>query len=243
VGHVDERDSHLLLDRLELDLHVLAQLEVEGAQRLVEQQHPGPVDERAGERDPLPLTAGELGGPAALEALETDHPERLPDAGPALALRDLPDHEPVRDVVADVHVGKQRVVLEHRVDVALERRPAGDVLAVQQDPAGGGQLEARDHPQRRRLARPRRAQHGEELAVGHVEVHAGDGDDLAESLLDRIEPHCRRRVLRGWRAARRRKRPAGIPRRRVGCGRNRQALLETAALARRLDRTASPGSR
>ena len=50
VGHVDERDPDLLLDPLELDLHLLAQLQVEGAQRLVEEQG-GPVDERPGEGD------------------------------------------------------------------------------------------------------------------------------------------------------------------------------------------------
>ena len=45
VRHVDERDADVLLDALELDLELLAQLEVERAQRLVEQQH-----RRAGSR-------------------------------------------------------------------------------------------------------------------------------------------------------------------------------------------------
>ena len=60
VRHVDERDADLLLDPLELDLHLLAQLEVERAERLVEQQHLRAVDDRAGERDALALAAGEL---------------------------------------------------------------------------------------------------------------------------------------------------------------------------------------
>ena len=38
VGHVDERDADLALDAFELELHHLAQLEVEGAERFVEQQ-------------------------------------------------------------------------------------------------------------------------------------------------------------------------------------------------------------
>ena len=49
-----------MLDPLQLELHLLAQLQVERAERLVEQQHLRPVDERAGERDPLLLAAGEL---------------------------------------------------------------------------------------------------------------------------------------------------------------------------------------
>ena len=64
VGHVDEGDAELLLQALELDLHFLAQLEVERAQRLVEQQHLGAVDQRARQRDPLALAAGQLRRPA-----------------------------------------------------------------------------------------------------------------------------------------------------------------------------------
>src|SRR5207248_9400067 len=62
VGYVDEGDADLLLDRLELDLHLLAQLEVERTEWLVQEQDPRAVDERPGQRDPLPLAAGELRG-------------------------------------------------------------------------------------------------------------------------------------------------------------------------------------
>ena len=60
VGHEDERDPDLALDALELDLHLLAQLEVQRAERLVEQQHLGPVHQGAGQGDPLALAAGQL---------------------------------------------------------------------------------------------------------------------------------------------------------------------------------------
>ncbi len=57
VGHVDERDPDLLLERLELELHLLAELQVEGAERLVEQEHRRAVHEGTGERDALLLAA------------------------------------------------------------------------------------------------------------------------------------------------------------------------------------------
>ena len=60
VGHVDERDPDLLLDPLELHLHLLAQLEVERAERLVEQQYGRLVDQRSGERDALRLATRDL---------------------------------------------------------------------------------------------------------------------------------------------------------------------------------------
>ena len=60
VGHVDERDPDLLLERLQLDLERLSQLGVEGAERLVEEQHRGLQDERPRERDALLLAARHL---------------------------------------------------------------------------------------------------------------------------------------------------------------------------------------
>ena len=60
VGDEHERDPDVALQRLQLDLHLLAQLEVEGAERLVEEQHLGMVDEGPGEGDALALTAAEL---------------------------------------------------------------------------------------------------------------------------------------------------------------------------------------
>ena len=77
VRDVHERRARARLDLLELELHLLAQLEVERAQRLVEQQRGGFVDERARERDALLLAAGELPGPALLHALEAHRAHRL----------------------------------------------------------------------------------------------------------------------------------------------------------------------
>ena len=66
-----------LLQRLQLLLHLLAELEIERAERLVEQQHLRPVDQRAGKRDALALAAGELRRAALLIAGELDHGERV----------------------------------------------------------------------------------------------------------------------------------------------------------------------
>ncbi len=72
----------------ELDLHLLAQLEVEGAERLVEQEHPRLEDDRTGEGHPLALATGELGGPAGAEVAEAHGLQRLAGALAALPLAD-----------------------------------------------------------------------------------------------------------------------------------------------------------
>ena len=80
MGDVHERDPDVLLDPLELDLQLLAQAQVECAERLVEQQRARPVDQRAGERDSLRLAAGELAGPALGQVGQLDELERVGDA-------------------------------------------------------------------------------------------------------------------------------------------------------------------
>ena len=54
------------------------------------------------------------------------------------------------------------------------RRHAGHVLAVDQDAAGVGRLEARQHAQQRGLAAARAAQQGEQLAALDLEIDAVD---------------------------------------------------------------------
>jgi hypothetical protein len=60
VGHVHERDPDLDLDALELDLELPSELEVQGAQRLIEQEHGRAVDQGTRQRHPLLLPAGQL---------------------------------------------------------------------------------------------------------------------------------------------------------------------------------------
>ncbi len=176
VGHVDERDPDLLLDPLELDLHLLAELEVEGAERLVEEQDGRLVHEGPGEGHALRLAAGDLAGLAALVAGQLDELEHLGDALLDVGVGNLPAPKPERDVVVDREVRKQGVVLEDRVDVALVGGEPGHVLALELDPALRRLLEAADHPEGRRLAAAGWAEEAEELALVDVEVDVVDGE-------------------------------------------------------------------
>ena len=77
VRHVDEREVELGLHALELDLHLAAQLEVERAERLVEQQHTRAQHQCARQGDSLLLPAGQLPRPAIREAAQLHELERL----------------------------------------------------------------------------------------------------------------------------------------------------------------------
>ena len=120
---------------LQLELHLLAQLQVERAERLVEQQHARAVDERARERDALLLAARELARLAAAEpssptssSISSTRPLHLP-------LVDALAAQPEGDVLEDGQVREERVALEDGVDVAPVRRQPDDVAVAEEDRA------------------------------------------------------------------------------------------------------------
>ena len=89
VRDVDECDAEIPLQRLQEDLHLLAELQVERAERLVEKEHRRRVDDRARERDALPLAARELHGLAGAETGETNALEHLLRCGRRVFARRL----------------------------------------------------------------------------------------------------------------------------------------------------------
>jgi hypothetical protein len=62
VGDEDEGDADGPLQGAQLNLHLLAQLLVQGAERFVQQQHLRPFDQRPGQGDTLALAAGKRCG-------------------------------------------------------------------------------------------------------------------------------------------------------------------------------------
>jgi len=181
---VEEGDVELALEALELELHLLSELQVQSPERFVEEQHLGVVAQRSGDGDALHLSTGELGGPATLEGGELDEGKDVRHAPDDLVLGDLAHLEPIGDVVEDRHVRKERIALEHGVDVALVGFAIGHVLAAQQDFPGRGLLEAADHTQRRGLTGARGAQYREELALEHVEVEVPHHMVVSVELVD-----------------------------------------------------------
>ena len=196
VGDVEEGDADLVVDEVELDLHVLAQLQVERGERLVEQQHLRVVDERPGDRDALLLPAADLVGLLVLVAVHLDEVEHGVDFAVDLLARLARDAQAEGDVVADAQVREQRVVLEHGVDAAHVRRQARDVAPVEEDAAGVRLLEAGEDAQQRRLAAAAGAEQGVELAALDLQARVVDGREAAEALGDVFENEKLRHVAR-----------------------------------------------
>ena len=152
VGDEDRRDAQRLLDLLQALAQLRADLDVERAERLVEQQHPRLVRERPRERDALLLAARELALVAVAEPAQADEVEQLFAPLAALGLLDAADAQAELDVPRHRHVPEDRVVLEDEPDVALLRREVRDVAAGDADRSLVRQHEAGDQAQDRALA-------------------------------------------------------------------------------------------
>ena len=170
VGDIDEGDVHLALQALEFQLHLLAQLEVQGAQRLVEKQDLRLIDQAAGDGHALLLAAGHLADAAALEALQAHDFQHIPHLAADGLFVHLLEAEAEGHILKDVQVGEQRVFLEHGVHWTLVGRYACDVLSFQQHFAGRWFQKARDEAEGGGFTAAGGSQQRHKLFVMDVEV-------------------------------------------------------------------------
>ena len=134
VRHVQEGETDLALDVLELDLHLTAQLEVERTQGLVEQEERRAVHDGARESHALLLATRELRRLAVRDVIEFHELESL--VRERIGILDTAALETERDVLDDRHVRKERVALEHRVDGPLVGPSARHIPTADEDAAG-----------------------------------------------------------------------------------------------------------
>jgi hypothetical protein len=191
VGDVDGGDLKLVGEVLDLGAGRDAELGVEVRERLVHQEDVGLADDGAGERHALALAARKLGRAAVEEVGQFHHRGRAHDALAVFGFGDAADLQREADVLVDVHVGVERVALEHHRHVAVLRVEVVHPAAVEEDVALGRVLQPRDHAHGGGLAAARGAEEDEELAVGDGEVEPLHADEGAPALGDAAEPDFR----------------------------------------------------
>ena len=203
IHHADgvgEREGFFLVVRdqhggdAELALHgadgapqLFADLRVERAEGLIEQQHLRLVRQRARHRDALLLAAGELPGQALVHALERHELEQFLAARAPLGRLHAPHAQREFDVVRHGHVAEQGVVLEHEADATVAGANVGDVAAMQRNAAVVDAGETRDGPQQGALAAARWPQQHEELALAHLDRYVVDDRLILIPLGDLVE--------------------------------------------------------
>ena len=177
------------LQGAQLLAELLAQLGVEIGERLVEKEHLRLDDERAGERHALLLAAGELARVAAAERGEVDERQRRRDAAPDRRARARPPHaQPEADIARrPSYAGRgHRTGRPGRRSAAPGRGRRRGLSPMWISPLSGSVMPAIMRISRG-LAAARRAEQGDELALGDVEVETIDRDRLAERLAETVE--------------------------------------------------------
>src|SRR5438034_6261146 len=170
VSDEDDRDA-LAVELLQEDEDLDAGPGVEVARRLVGQQYCGVVDERACDGDTLLLPPRELARMMVGAILEPDRGQPLARArAPRSGRQPLVDMWEL-DVFEGARTGQEIVCLEDEPDLAvadpceLRPREAGDILAVQDVPAGRGRVETAEKVHEGGLPRAGGAHHRHELAA------------------------------------------------------------------------------
>ena len=161
----NERNAELLLDILQLLLHILAQLQIECGKRFVKKQHLRLQHKGARDGNTLLLTAGEARYVSLFKALQVYEPEHFRHLLADLLLRHLAHPETIRDVFVYVVVRKQGITLKNGVDLPFVRRHTIHAFAVKKHFAAVRFEKARDEAEGRRFAAARGAEQCDKFAV------------------------------------------------------------------------------
>ena len=162
-----------------------AGLGVEPGGGLVEEEQLGAADDAEGHVDPSPLAARELRHPGPRLRLEADRRDHLVDVA-----RVGKEPGEVGQLLAHGVVARLRRRLQHDAEPGLPVEVAvRGIDAEHADLARRAQAVALEDLDGRRLAGAVRAEQGEGLTAGDVEVDAVDGDDAAVRLAQSADPH------------------------------------------------------
>src|SRR5450755_2167175 len=190
VGDIDKGCAKGCLQLLQLNLHMLAQLQVERAQGLIEEQQRRLKHQAARNRNPLSLAAGEFINAFVRSSREPNPLEHGVRAATALILAHAATSKTKGDVLAHRHHREERELLKDHIHRAAIRRDRLHALATNLDIAAVGCDEARNHSQQRGLAAAGGPQDGEETAALDGERKIVDramvGEVLAQPLYGEV---------------------------------------------------------
>ena len=170
----------------ELVLQLPPDQRVERTERLVHQQDLGIGGQRPRQADALLHAAGQFVGEFVAPAAELDHLKGALGDFRAFVLAGAADFQRQGYVVQNRAVRHQGEVLEHHGNVFVAVAPQGlvlhreDILAVDQDAAGGRLEQPVDMADERGLAAAGQAHDAEDFAARDRQGDVGDPDDAVE---------------------------------------------------------------
>ena len=184
VGNINKGNAQLFLQRLQLGLHLAAKLQIQRAQRLVQQQdvrreHHGPRDGHA-----LALASGQAVRHAAFIPLQLHQAQHFFHPAANLRLGGFSDPQAIGDVGRYIHMRKEGVILKHGVYAAAFRRQRSHVAAVQPYAPAVRRFQPRDNSKRGRLSTAAGPQQREEFARLHIQINPAQHIAFAKVLMN-----------------------------------------------------------
>ena len=184
VRDIYEGDAQRAVHLLELYLHILAHLVVQGAERFVKQQHRGTVHNSSGNRHTLLLATRKGVYVTPLVIGHSDHLQNTHNAGLNLVFWHPLQLQSEGDVVENIEMREKRIALENSV-----HRPFMWLHIIHQITADIqisliGSLKARYYTQGRCFATTRRTQNGNELALLDAQANVIQNTFVTELLRD-----------------------------------------------------------
>ncbi len=168
MGDIDYRDVELLLDFLQLASQDNLNLSIKGRHWLVEQDDIRIQDKRPCDGDPLLLPTAQVDWLFVDMLVQLDNINYLLDLLVYLLSRYLSAFQRISDVLIDIHVRKQRIVLENDAYVPFLRSQVGDILAELVNLAGRRPIDADEQTENSRLAAARRTKQRQEFPFAHI---------------------------------------------------------------------------
>ena len=156
---------------IQLVLHVLTQLQVEGGQRLVQKKDLGLVDKGTCDSNALLLTAREIVDVLALKSLEIYKGKHFLDSCADLLILHLLYAKAECDVLVNVQMGEESISLKDGVDVTLVGGDVVDALTVKNDLALIGRLKAADNAKRGGFSTAGGTKQGNEFLVMDIQIN------------------------------------------------------------------------
>src|SRR5262249_8223322 len=183
MGHVENGNSQLAYQFLDLRAHLFSEPRIEVAQRFVHQQQLGIDCQCAGKSHPLLLATAQQSRRTFLEVIELYQTKSMPDAFSGLVLRKprWTVRQYQADIFGDGHVRPDRVGLKHHADFPLLRREVTsrtgrkDGFVVESDASRIGLLQSRDAAHQRGLPRTAGSQQNKELLFANLKIDAVQG--------------------------------------------------------------------
>ena len=181
VRYIYKGDTERLVHLLQLHLHILAHLQVERSQRLIEQKHLRLIYDGTSDGNTLLLTSRERIYIAVLVVGHRHHLQRFAHTLVNLLRCHLFEFQTEGDILIDIQMRKEGISLENRIKRSLVRRHTQNILILHRDNTPCiGLCKSCQHTEQSRLAATRRSEQSYKLATLDIEVDVVENNLVAE---------------------------------------------------------------